>query len=290
METAFLETFLLIADTGSMSEAARRLDVTPAAVAQQVRVLERELGTRLLARTGRTVQPTEAGLRLVERSRPLMRDLSGLKAAVNEEQATGELRIGAINSALHSLLPQTLAGFVKGQPQVRIFIKSGHSNELYDAVRVGEIDAAVCLHPRFVLPKSIAWEQLREEPLVVLAPSKWQRSDPHQLLREQPLLRYDRELGGGKQADRYLRQQGIVPRERLELSSLLAIGMMVEQGLGVSLVPDIASPLLRPLKIARLALPGSFEPRRFGVLWHRASSRGKLLQAFVREASRSVAS
>jgi DNA-binding transcriptional LysR family regulator len=58
METEYLHSFLLVVESGSMSEAARRLNLTPAAIAQQMRTLERELGTGLLARAGRTVQPT----------------------------------------------------------------------------------------------------------------------------------------------------------------------------------------------------------------------------------------
>ncbi|MGT2430051.1 LysR family transcriptional regulator [Cupriavidus basilensis] len=64
METAYLKAFALVVETGSLAEAARRLDVTPAAISQQIQVLERELGTRLLGRAGRTVAPTESGSRL----------------------------------------------------------------------------------------------------------------------------------------------------------------------------------------------------------------------------------
>ena len=104
-------------------------------------------------------------------------------------------------------------------------------------------------------------------------------------LRTSPLIRYDRNLGGGKQADRYLRDAGIVPQERFELSSLLAIAMMVDRGLGVSIVPDIASPLLDGQRIAKIALPVHFQARRFGILWLRSSARLRLIQGLVSSAS-----
>jgi len=289
MDTAFLQGFLLSVDTGSMSEAARRLDLTPAAIAQQVRALERELGTPLLARAGRNVAPTEAGHRLVERARALLRDFANLKAAVNEEVTTGELRVGAINTALLSLLPDTLARFARLHPQVKVFIQSGMSMDLYEAVQRGELDAAICLHPQFALPKAAAWALLREEPLVLLVPARLARRDPHALLASEPLIRYDRSLGGGKQADRYLRRAGIVPRERFELGSLAAIAVMVDRGLGVSLVPDIASPLTHGLKLARLALPLAGESRRFGIAWQRASVRARLIRGLVESARAAVA-
>jgi DNA-binding transcriptional LysR family regulator len=281
METAFLQSFLLVVDTGSMAEAARRLDVSPAAVAQQIRALERELGAALLSRSGRTVAPTAAGMRIVARSRGLLRELADLKTVVNDQYATGELRLGTINTALHSLLPEILARYVKTHPQVKMFIQSGTSMELYDALKNGDIDAAVCTHPSFVVPKNFVWTLLREEPLVVLAPQRLARRGAHELLRGEPLIRYDRSLAGGKEADRYLRREGIAVRERFELSSLAAIALMVDHGLGVSLAPDVASSITRGLRIVRVPLPKPSEPRRFGVLWPRASVRAPLVQALV---------
>ncbi|MCW5634453.1 MAG: LysR family transcriptional regulator [Rubrivivax sp.] len=288
METAYLETFALVVESGSMSEAARRLELTPAAVAHQLRLLERELGTRLLTRAGRTVVPTEAGFRLADRAATILRDLRNIKAAISDEAATRELRLGAINTALHGLMPEVLAGFVKVYPDARIEIRSALSKELYDAVLRGELDAAVCLHPPFVLPKTVSWEQLFEEPLVVMAPTRWGKRNAHELLREEPYIRYNRSLGGGKQADEYLRKAGIVPRERFELSSLPAIALLVDRGLGVSLAPDASVPWSRGLRIARLPLSDQSYRRRFGIIWPRASVRTRLIVALVEQARQVV--
>lgn len=289
METGYLATFVLVAESRSMSEAARRLEITPAAVAHQLRLLEREMGTRLLTRAGRTVVPTEAGHRLAARAGTVLRDLRDLRAAINEEAADGELRLGAINTALHSLMPDVLAGFVKRYPDARVDIRSALTTELYDAVLRGELDAAVCLHPPFALPKSLNWEQLAEEPLVVMAPARWGHRDAHDLLREERLIRYNRNLGGGKQADAYLRKAGITPRERFELSSLPAIAMLVDRGLGVSLAPDASVPWWRGLRVAKLPLADQPYRRRFGIIWPRASVRTRLIVALVDEARRAVA-
>ena len=288
METSYLSTFVLVVEAGSMSEAARRLEVTPAAVAHQLKLLERELGTRLLIRAGRAVVPTEAGHRLVDRASTILRDLRNIKAAINDEAATGELRLGVINTALHSLMPEVLAGFVKVYPDARVEIRSALTRDLYDAVLRGELDAAVCLHPPFVIPKTLSWEQLCEEPLVVIAPARWGERDAHTLLREEPFIRYNRILGGGKQADAYLRKAGIVPRERFELSSLPAIAMLVDRGLGVSLAPDASVPWWRGLRVARLPLADLPYRRRFGIIWPRASVRTRLILALVEQARKAV--
>lgn len=281
METSYLHSFLLVVETGSMAEAARRLNITAAAVAQQIRILEREFDAPLLARAGRTVLPTPAGHRLSQSAPLLLRELANAKTHVNHEGADGELVIGTINTALHSLLPDILAGFVKKCPQTKVFLRSATTRELYQAVQQGELDAAVCLHPSFALAKTFDWTLLREEPLVLLVPHQLAHLDPHTLLRAQPLIRYDRSLGGGQMVERYLRAAQIAPQERFELSSLVAIAMMVERGLGVSLVPDTALNLPDGQGVVRLALPEESQSRRFGVMWLRSSARLPLIHRLV---------
>ncbi|HQQ68917.1 MAG TPA: LysR family transcriptional regulator [Alicycliphilus sp.] len=282
METAYLESFLLVVETGSMAEAARRLNITAAAVAQQIHGLEREFHAPLLARAGRTVQPTPAGHRLAHSAPALLRELANAKTQVNEAGAAGELLIGTINTALHSLLPDILSGFVARCPDVKVFLESGTTGQLYQAVQQGRLDAAVCLYPPFALAKTFDWALLREEPLVLLAPRSLAHLEPHALLRSQPLIRYDRALGGGQMVERYLRAAQIAPRERFELSSLVAIAMMVEKGLGVALVPDTALTWPDGQGVVRLALPmQQTEVRRFGVIWLRASARLPLIHHLV---------
>lgn len=287
METSYLHSFLLVVETGSMAEAARRLDITAAAVAQQIRILEREFDAPLLARAGRTVLPTPAGHRMAQSAPQLLRELANAKTHVSQEGTAGELVIGTINTALHSLLPDILAGFVKKCPDAKVFLRSATTRELYEAVRQGELDAAVCLHPSFALAKTFDWTLLREEPLVLLVPRQLAHLDPHTLLRTQPLIRYDRSLGGGQMVERYLRAAQIAPQERFELSSLVAIAMMVDRGLGVSLVPDTALNLPDGQGVVRLALPEESQSRRFGVMWLRSSARLPLIHKLV-ECARTV--
>ncbi len=284
MKTTFLQTFLLTVDTGSMAEAARRLDLTPAAVAQQIRSLEQDLGVPLVSRAGKTVRPTDAGFRVMERSRALLREVANLKSIANDGELSGELRIGAVNTALHSLMPEILAQLFSAHPELRFFIQSGLSSELFQAVQRGDLDAAVCLHPQFALPKTCAWQLLREEELVALVPLALADHDPHELLRTKPFIRYDRNQWGGQQADRYLRKAGIIPHERAELSYLGAIAMMVERGLGIALAPDTILPSGLGANIAKLPLPIRTQPRRLGILWLRSSIHGKSIKIFVEQA------
>ena len=283
MDTQFLNTFVVVADRGSMAAAARVLNITPAAVAQQIRTLERELGAPLIARAGRTVSLTEEGSRILQRARDLLRDVADMRSVANDSEVSGELRLGACPTALAGMLPDILARMVEAFPQINVYIRPGYSAELYRAVETGELDAAVVLQAPYNLPKTCDWQLLREEPLVMIAPARLAGRDPHELLRTEPLIRYDRNQWGGRVADDYLRRAGIVPRERFELNGLNAIAVMVDRGLGVSLVPDWARPWPEGLDLVRMPLPLPSEPRRIGMVWSRSSVRIRLVTVLLQE-------
>ncbi len=283
MDTQFLNTFVVVADRGSMAAAARVLNITPAAVAQQIRTLERELGAPLIARAGRTVSLTEEGSRILQRARDLLRDVADMRSVANDSEVSGELRLGACPTSLAGMLPDILARMVEAFPQINVYIRPGYSAELYRAVETGELDAAVVLQAPYNLPKTCDWQLLREEPLVMIAPARLAGRDPHELLRTEPLIRYDRNQWGGRVADDYLRRAGIVPRERFELNGLNAIAVMVDRGLGVSLVPDWAKPWPEGLDLVRIPLPLPSEPRRIGMVWSRSTVRIRLVTVLLQE-------
>ena len=74
MDTRYLQCFIAVADCGSIAEVARRLDLTPAAVSARVRTLEHEMGITLIQREGRNVRPTEAGAKILDKARAVVRD------------------------------------------------------------------------------------------------------------------------------------------------------------------------------------------------------------------------
>lgn len=283
MDTQFLNTFVTVVNCGSMAAASRVLNITPAAVAQQIRTLEREIGVPLIARAGRTVCITEEGSRILQRARDMLRDVADMRSVANSSTVSGELKLGACPTALAGMLPDIFARMVEKFPQINVFIKPGYSADLYRAVESGELDAAIVLQAPFALPKTCNWQLLREEPLVVLAPESMADRDPHELLATEPLIRYDRNQWGGRQADEYLRAVGIVPQERFELNALNAIAVMVDRGLGVSLVPDWAPPWPEGLRLVRMPLPEICIPRRIGIVWSRSTIRISLVTVLLQE-------
>lgn len=271
-----------------MAAAARLLNITPATVAQQIHTLEREFGVPLIARCGRTVSVTEAGARILDRARSLLGEVADLRTIANDDAMAGELKLGAGTNALTGMMPDILARMVSRFPGINVYIERSTSVKMYPLVEAGELDAAIVMQGPFSSSKRIGWQLLREEPLVLLAPQSMTGRDPHELLATEPLIRYDRNHWGGHQADRYLRTVGITPHERFELNALNAIAVMVDRGLGVSLVPDWVRPWPEGLRLVKLELPHPFEPNRVGVIWSRSTIRIRLVNAFIEEAQKTV--
>ncbi|MBY5838317.1 LysR family transcriptional regulator (plasmid) [Rhizobium leguminosarum] len=287
MDTRFLETFIVVAERHSLAEAAQRLNLTPAAVAQRIRALEAELGVRLLVRSGRVMRPTEAGFAILERCRDLVRDTRDLKAMAGTATISGEMRIGAINTALTGLVPGILHRLAQDYPLIEIFLKPGASMDLYAEVLNGTLDAAFIIEPRFPMQKTLTFDKLRQEPLVLIVPRGCEGADPFDLLQTLPFIRYDRNQWGGHIADEYLREIGIRPVERYELDALEAIAVMVDRGLGISIVPDWAPPWPAGLDIVKLPLPRSSAMRTVGIVVTRSSPRANLVAALL-ETSRAA--
>jgi DNA-binding transcriptional LysR family regulator len=283
MDTRFVQSFLMVVELGSVAEAARRLNLTPAGVAQRVRALEAELGAALLTRVGRTVRPTEAGSAVYQRADGVLQAIRELKAAATLDVGAGEVRFGAISTALTGILPKVIKRMSELYPQIAIFVAPGTSVELYERVTSGDLDAAIVVEPPFPVPKECDWQLMREEPLALIAPGNTDMSDPHRLLIEQPFVRYDRNHWGGRLADSYLRHCGISPRDRFELDALEAIAVMVDGGLGISLVPDWAQPWPAGLSLAKWIIHDPAFTRRIGLIWNRSSLQLRLIKSLVQQ-------
>jgi DNA-binding transcriptional LysR family regulator len=284
MDTRFLESFVMVVEHGSVAAAARRLHLTDAAVKQRVHALEREIGTKLVGRSGRTVRATEAGAAILPHAKILLRGVKDLRSVANEEQFSGELSLGAISSALTGILPALLARVTEKYPLMKLFITPGSSEDLYQKVTTGELDAAVIVEPQVELPKTCDWALWREEPFVVLAPRATKEIGAHRLMETQPFIRYDRNQLGGRLAEKYLQQVRIRPHDRYELDSLEAIAVLVDRGLGVSLVPDWAPPWPAGVNLRKIPLPQPFERRAIGLLWRRSTPRIRLVHALIADA------
>ncbi|MFC3127723.1 LysR family transcriptional regulator [Pseudoroseomonas globiformis] len=266
MNTRFLATFCAVAEQGSLVAAARRLGLASASVGEQIRALESELGTRLLARRGRGLVVTEAGQAVLAGARDILVRVQALKHLARPGELSGQLRIGAISTALISVVPPALRLMTERHPGIELKVLPGTSAQLYRMLEHEEIDCALTPSPRFPLPKRFGWTSLRAEPLVLVAPAGMAGRDAGQMLRGAPFIRMDRQSWTGRLIDDYLKNRRIAPRELFELDAQEAIVILVAQGLGVALLPDwgIEAPKGRPVR--KLPAGGLAYSREIGVI------------------------
>lgn len=280
LDVRFLESFVLVVERGSIAEAARRLNLSAAAVAQRIRILEEGIGAPLVIRVGRTVKPTPAGAAVLPKARVLIQEVRDLNALAMGDELKGELRIGAMSTATTGLLPKILRRLTDTYPKIDVYIMPGASADLYYKVLSGELDAAIIVDPVFPLPKMCEWQTLREEALILIAQAGLRNQTAHTLLEREPFIRYDRTSWGGRIVSEYLKLSGLTPRQRFELDAVEAIAALVHEGLGVALVPDWQPPWPEKLDIVKIPLPADLK-RRVGLIWQRSSPRIALLNALA---------
>lgn len=281
MDIRFLLSFVTVVDSGSIADAARRLDLAPTTVAQQLRALEAELGCKLLTRAGRTVKPTVTGSRVVDHARNLLQKANELRSAASDTGLpAGPLKLGATPTALMGLLPPLMKNWMQNHPEIQLYIEPGTSSLLLDRVMAGHLDAAILVHPDFELPKTCQWNLIREEPLILLTRSEQLVSDPLKTAAQEPFILYDRKVVGGKLVDDYLRSRTIRPKVQFELDGIEHIAQLVAEGFGVSILPDWPITGPQDLRLKRWKLPSPCPARKIGMVWLRFSPRSPLVDAF----------
>jgi DNA-binding transcriptional LysR family regulator len=282
MDTRFLESFVQVAELGSIAEAARSLDLTPTAVSLRIKALERQVGTALVERAGRNVKPTQAGTNVLTQARLILQEVRNFGSlATCTELPAGRLTLGATPSAIKGMLPPILKEWVERYGSNDILIEPGPTSVLYDKVSSGEVDAAILVHPLFEIPKSLCWQTLRVERLVLLTLADLPPDDPFEIIARSPFIRYDRRVVGGKMAHEYLRSHGLQPHPRLELDGIDYIADLVKEGLGVSVLPDWATGVSIEPALRRHALPEPVPTRSMGLIWLRSNVRARLVEAFL---------
>src|ERR1700677_3263477 len=122
MELNDLAALVSVARTGGFRDAARISGVSASSLSIAVRRIESKLGLRLLNRTTRSVAPTEAGLRLIEKLTPLFSEMEAALNVLNgfRDKPTGTLKLNVPASAARVVLPTIIAAFLKAYPDIRV--------------------------------------------------------------------------------------------------------------------------------------------------------------------------
>lgn len=144
MDMTLLRSFVSVADTGSFSATAVKLNLTQSTVSHQIARLEDDIGRRLFERTTRRCRLTTSGQSLLERARGILDQFDDLERQYRQDRLTGELRVGVPDDYhLFNPVARAISDFSREQPLVTLEVKAGLSDNLLASVDAGDLDIAL---------------------------------------------------------------------------------------------------------------------------------------------------
>ncbi len=243
MDTRQLAAFCAVVERKSFSQAAERLGVTQPAVSLQVRSLEKRLGTQLLDRSGRRVEPTEAGLRLYRGAQRLLtleeqlvEDVAGEDAA----ELAGEISIGASTGPAAIVVPLLLCEFQDENPGVKVSLTVSDTQSVVELVAERELELGIVGAAR--RHRSVRFEPFFEDEVILVCPpghrfgGKMVTLDD---LRSEQLIVMQEGAGVRQMVEDELRALGMRLRDldvRLELGLQESVRSAVQGGYGVTFI------------------------------------------------------
>jgi DNA-binding transcriptional LysR family regulator len=247
MDTRQLAAFCAVVERSSFSQAAEHLGVTQPAVSLQVRALEKRLGTQLLDRSGRRVEPTEAGMRLYRGAQRLLAlEEQVLDEVVSEAvgDVAGLLSIGASTGPAAVVVPQLLCEFQSGHPAVRVALEVHDTRTVVELVAERRLELGIVgAAPRH---RAVRFEPFAHDEVVLVCPPGHRfagRSvDVHELASE-TLVVMQEGAGVRRVVEDELRRLGLRLRDldvRLELGLQESVRSAVLAGYGVTFISRAA--------------------------------------------------
>lgn len=267
MNLRFLQTVILLSETGSLVATARRLGVSHSAVSLQLKALEEELRFPILDRSTRPPRLTDDGLSVVEYGRQILNLAEDLQEIGETDILVGSVKIGVVPSALMKLMPPALANLRNLHPKLNVNIESGLSETLLPKLLSRQLDIALLTQPN-LMPEGVDERVICDEPLDFVAAVDQYDAGIDKLMSSHPFILFSRQTWTGKQVERYLRQQKLPVQIAMEIDSIDAIEALVANGLGVSILPRrvgfvqenqnltriplVCPPLVRTMSLMRL--------------------------------------
>jgi DNA-binding transcriptional LysR family regulator len=247
MDTRQLAAFCAVVERKSFSQAAERLGVTQPAVSLQVRSLEKRLGRKLLDRSGRRVELTEAGLALyrgAQRMLALEGQLIEELDAGEEGELGGTLEVGASTGPGSTVVPVLLCEFQRENPGVAVSLSISDTQSVVDRVAERELELGVVGAAR--RHRSVVFEPFFRDEVVLACPPGHRfagRSVSLEELREEPLIVMQEGAGVRQVIEDELRRAGTRLRDlepRLELGLQESVKSAVAAGHGVTFISRTA--------------------------------------------------
>jgi DNA-binding transcriptional LysR family regulator len=242
MDTRQLAAFCEVVERRSFSEAAARLGVTQPAVSQQVRSLEERLGTLLLDRSGRRVEPTEAGLRLYRGAQRMLALEEQLLEDLAEPDATlrGAFEIGASTGPAAIVLPLLLCRFQRENVELRVHLSVSDTQSVVELVADRRLEVGIVGAAR--RHRSATFEPFFRDEVILACPPGHPfagRTVDLDDLREGPLILMQQGAGVRQMVEDELRKSGRRLRDLdapLELGLQESVRSAVQGGFGVGFI------------------------------------------------------
>jgi DNA-binding transcriptional LysR family regulator len=241
MDTRQLAAFCAVVEKRSFSQAAERLGVTQPAVSLQIRSLEKRVGQQLLDRSGRRVEPTEAGLRLYRGAQRLLALEEQLLGELSEERGiAGRLEVGASTGPGGSVVPLLLCELQREHPDLSVALTVADTQRVVELVAGRDVELGVVgFAPRH---RSAVFEPLFRDEVVLACPAGHRfagRRVTLDDLRDETLILMQQGAGVREAIEDELRDAGVRVREfdvRLELGLQESVRSAVEAGYGVTFI------------------------------------------------------
>ncbi len=243
MDTRQLAAFCAVVERRSFSQAAERLGVTQPAVSLQVRALEKRLGTQLLDRSGRRVEPTEAGLRLyrgAQRLLSLEEQLLDELAGEGEGELAGELQLGASTGPAAIVVPLLLCEFQRAHPGVKISLTVSDTQSVVERVAARDLELGIVGAAR--RHRAVRFEPFFDDEVILACPPGHPfagRTVTLEELRAESLIVMQEGAGVRQIVEDELRALGTRLRDldvRLELGLQESVRSAVQAGYGVTFI------------------------------------------------------
>lgn len=275
-----LKNFLAITRHKSVAAAAREIGLTAAAAGQQIQQLEKEIGLELFDRTKRSLTLNTHGRSLIEPIQEIVARYEALRSNM-QSNLSGTIVLGALVSSLMGAFGKTLNEIKHNYPELEIKLIAGLSSNFLDQLLEGTLDAAIVTESPYTLPQSLKWTELYKEPMILIYPNtiSSRKKDLKNITPNLPFIRFERNTWTGHLVDQTIKSNKLSIQDGMELNSVEAIIELVRQGLGYSIVPQLANISWvndRQLRIEEL--PGKIIYRKVGLLERKKHIRQNVTQ------------
>ena len=278
-----LRGFCYAAASGSISKAARRMNLSQPAVSQQIQTLESEMSVRLFLRHGSRITLTHDGQLLYEMATPLIEQLENLDHQFRMRRLEideGHIEVAAGNSTIMYFLPRYVDEFRRAHPRIEVRLHNVTGVEGLEQLRAGVVDFAV--GPLMFVPDDIEFHPVVSyEPVVITClghPLAYKRLSLKEISRY-PLILPPRGLSTWSLVDSTFKKHGLTYEVAMEVGGWEAIKKYVELGLGISLIISIGitgSERLEVLQAGEL-----FPERAYGVVLRKGRILSPQARLFV---------